>query len=58
VPLVPDDADEMAAREFEYHRIFNAAFEKQLGLSVDLGKLRKRPMPVIVVDHVELPTPN
>jgi uncharacterized protein (TIGR03435 family) len=59
-PQLPptDDPDERFNREFENHRIFNAAFEKQLGLSIDLGKLKKRPIPVIVVDHVELPTPN
>jgi uncharacterized protein (TIGR03435 family) len=53
-----DDPDVRADREFDYQRNFNAAFEKQLGLSIDLGKLKKRPVPVIVVDHVELPTPN
>jgi uncharacterized protein (TIGR03435 family) len=59
-PLLPpsDDPDERSNRDFEYHRVFDAAFEKQAGLSIDLGKLRKHPMPVIVVDHVERPTPN
>jgi uncharacterized protein (TIGR03435 family) len=60
MPLLPStsDPDEMANREFEYNRVFNAAFEKQAGLTIELGKLKKRPVPVIVVDHVELPTPN
>jgi uncharacterized protein (TIGR03435 family) len=60
MPLLPpsNDPDEKSNREFDYQRIFNAAFEKQLGLSIDLRKLKKRPVPVIVVDHVELPTPN
>ncbi len=58
LPSSPRDADEAAGREFEYHRVFNAAFEKQAGLRIDRGKLTKHPVPVIVVDHVELPTPN
>jgi uncharacterized protein (TIGR03435 family) len=60
VAMLPptDDPDEAANRTFEYQHTFNTAFEKQAGLSIDLGKLKKRPIPVIVVDHVELPTPN
>jgi len=59
-PLLPptNDPEEKSSREFEYRRSFHAAFEKQLGLNIELGKLKKRPMPVIVIDHVELPTPN
>lgn len=53
-----DDPGEQASHEFEYHRNFNSAFEKALGLSIDLGKFKKMPMPFIVVDHAELPTPN
>jgi len=54
----PNNADEAASQQFEFYRAFNAAFEKQAGLSIDMGKLTKHPMPVIVVDHVEIPTPN
>jgi bla regulator protein BlaR1 len=34
------------------------AWEKQAGLLIDLSKTKKRPGSVVVVDHVELPTPN
>jgi uncharacterized protein (TIGR03435 family) len=37
---------------------FREALEKQLGLIDNETKLQKRPMPVLVVDHVEMPTPN
>jgi uncharacterized protein (TIGR03435 family) len=59
-PMQPqtDDPDERSSREFESQRLFNIAFEKQVGLSIDRAKFKKRPIPVIVVDHVELPTPN
>lgn len=53
-----DDAGEKLARQAEDNRRFRAAFEKELGLTIDLGKTAKRPIPVIVVDHVEMPTPN
>ncbi|HEY7836960.1 MAG TPA: hypothetical protein VIC54_00005 [Terriglobales bacterium] len=29
-----------------------AAFQKQLGLNLDMTKLVKRPMPVLVIDHL------
>jgi uncharacterized protein (TIGR03435 family) len=34
------------------------AWEKQAGLVIDLAKTKKRSGTVIVVDQVELPTPN
>jgi uncharacterized protein (TIGR03435 family) len=34
------------------------AWEKQAGLLIDLAKTKKRPGTVVVVDHIELPTPN
>jgi len=37
---------------------FRDALEKQLGLIDNETKLQKRPMPVVVIDHVEMPTPN
>lgn len=59
-PMRPssEDPEDNLDREFDSQRIFNDAFEKQVGLSVDRGKFKKRPAPVIVVDRVELPTPN
>jgi uncharacterized protein (TIGR03435 family) len=51
----PDDADGIG---YQYQRAFRDAFEKQLGLTIDLGKLKKHPMPFIVIDRVEMPTPN
>jgi len=58
-PILPtSDLAEQTSRQYEFNRNFNAAFEKQLGLAIDRGKAKKRPLPVIVVDHVELPTPN
>jgi hypothetical protein len=35
-----------------------AAWEKQAGLLIDLSKPKKRPGTVVVVDHIELPTPD
>ncbi len=54
----PTTSDEAANNQFEFNHTFNAAFEKQAGLSIDKNKLSKRPISVIVVDHVDLPTPN
>lgn len=34
------------------------AFLKQLGLKLNLARPTKQPVPVLVVDHVETPTPN
>lgn len=34
------------------------AFQKQLGLNLDFTKLVKRPMPVLVIDHINQPTEN
>jgi uncharacterized protein (TIGR03435 family) len=53
-----DDPAESASRTFDYHRRFNSAFEKQLGLTVKPGKFTKRLVPFIVVDHVAWPSPN
>lgn len=53
-----DDEGGRVARQFAYERAFRDAFLKQAGLLIDLGKQAKRPLPVIVVDHVELPTAN
>jgi uncharacterized protein (TIGR03435 family) len=50
--------DEPVERQAEYQSSLKAAFEKQVGLIVNLGRLVKRPVPVVVVDHVELPDPN
>jgi uncharacterized protein (TIGR03435 family) len=54
--LTPDASP--AEREFAYQDVFRDAFEKQAGLRIELGKLKKRPITVMVVDHVEMPTPN
>ena len=54
----PADSAEQSAQRFEYNRTLSAAFEKQIGLSIDMNVQKKRPATVIVVDHVELPTPN
>lgn len=41
-----------------WERDWRGAWENQAGLLIDLAKTKKRPGQVIVVDHVELPTPN
>jgi uncharacterized protein (TIGR03435 family) len=56
--LVSSDPDERLNNELDYQANFKASFEKQAGLTVDLGARKKLPVPVIVVDHVEMPTPN
>lgn len=53
-----DDANERLNNEIEFQAGLKSSFEKQAGLTIDLGKRKKLPVPVIVVDHVELPTPN
>ena len=53
----PPGQDEFESKNnFAYS--WNSAWEKQAGLLIDRSKTRKRPGTVIVVDHVELPTPN
>jgi uncharacterized protein (TIGR03435 family) len=52
------DSADRSTQMFEYYQTFNKAFEKQLGLTIDMNVHKKRPTQVIVVDHVELPTPN
>ncbi|HWC98643.1 MAG TPA: TIGR03435 family protein [Candidatus Sulfopaludibacter sp.] len=37
---------------------WNSSWEKQAGLLIDRSKMKKRPATVVVVDHIELPTPN
>jgi uncharacterized protein (TIGR03435 family) len=56
--LVSTDPDERLNNELDFDANFKASFEKQAGLIVDLGSRKKIPVPVIVVDHVEMPTPN
>jgi uncharacterized protein (TIGR03435 family) len=53
-----EDSGERFNRQVEYEHAVRNAFEKQAGLTVDLGMMKKHPMPVIVIDHVEMPTPN
>jgi uncharacterized protein (TIGR03435 family) len=53
-----DPEEERIERMTGFQRRFRDAFEKQAGLIVDFGKQKKRPLPVIVLDHVELPTAN
>jgi uncharacterized protein (TIGR03435 family) len=50
--------DESSTRQAEFQSYTKAAFEKQIGLIVDYGTMVKRPVSVLIVDHVELPTPN
>ncbi|HUP04850.1 MAG TPA: M56 family metallopeptidase, partial [Bryobacteraceae bacterium] len=62
VPFQPhassNDPVEQLNNELDFDAGFKAAFEKQAGLSVNLGARKKLPVPVIVVDHLEMPTPN
>lgn len=44
--------------EISSERAWAEAWEKQAGLVIDRHKIKKRPGIVVVVDHVELPTPN
>ena len=57
MPAAADPGERLALQAENNSRV-KAAFEKELGLTIDLGKTVKRPLPVILVDHVELPTPN
>lgn len=49
-----DDLESQSNWEHDWRE----AWEKQAGLLIDLAKTKKRPGTVVVVDHVELPTPN
>jgi uncharacterized protein (TIGR03435 family) len=53
-----DDPEERRNNQLDFQANFRASFEKQAGLIVDLGSSKKLPVPVIVVDHMEMPTPN
>ncbi len=53
-----DGGGDFATRQLDYQNSLRAAFTKQAGLDIDLTRLRKHPLPVIVVDHVEMPDPN
>jgi uncharacterized protein (TIGR03435 family) len=52
----PGNDDPESKNDFAYY--WNAAWEKQAGLVIDKGKTKRRPAPVVVVDHIELPAPN
>jgi uncharacterized protein (TIGR03435 family) len=49
--------DEFDSQVIWQHDVRNA-WEKQAGLLIDLSKTAMRPDTVVVVDHVEYPTPN
>ena len=53
-----NDPDERLNSELDFDANFRASFEKQAGLTVDLGSRKRLPVPVIVVDRMEMPTPN
>jgi uncharacterized protein (TIGR03435 family) len=53
-----DGGGDFATRQLDYQSSLRAAFTKQAGPDIDLTRFRKRPLPVIVVDHVEMPDPN
>jgi uncharacterized protein (TIGR03435 family) len=45
-------------RKSNWNYAVKTGWEQQAGLSIDLSKTKRRPATVVVVDHVELPTPN
>lgn len=50
--------DQLDAIEEDYLRRREQAFLNQLGLKLTLSRPTKLPVPVVVVDHIERPTPN
>jgi uncharacterized protein (TIGR03435 family) len=42
----------------DWNYAVKTGWEQQAGLLIDLAKTKKRPATVVVVEHVELPTPN
>lgn len=52
----PSEDQLESQNNFEYAWL--QAWEKQAGLLIDRSKTKKRPATVVVVDHVELATPN
>lgn len=44
--------------ENNFNYDWKTAWEKQAGLTIDRSKPKKRPGTVVLVDHIELPTPN
>jgi bla regulator protein BlaR1 len=53
-PPGQDDLETQTNAEYAWRN----AWEKQAGLLIDRTKTKKRPGTVVVVDHVEFPTPN
>jgi uncharacterized protein (TIGR03435 family) len=49
--------DEFDAKS-NWNYAVKTGWEQQAGLLIDLSKTKQRPATVVVVDHVELPTPN
>jgi uncharacterized protein (TIGR03435 family) len=57
-PAAPTNADEQSDATFAFQTALHSGFEKQAGLNIDMRQKKKRPMLLLVVDHVELPTAN
>ena len=57
IPPPPQDATFQIKRQ-NRERALQHAFQKQLGLNLDLTRTVKRPMPVLVIDHLAPLSPN
>jgi uncharacterized protein (TIGR03435 family) len=57
IPPMPADAT-FQAKQQNRRLALKRAFQKQLGLDLDLTRTEKTPMPVLVIDHIEPPTAN
>lgn len=57
-PSTPANADEQSDAVFAFQTALHSGFEKQAGLNIDMRQKKKRSMSMLIVDHVELPTPN
>lgn len=63
IPMTFVQADALTPEEQQEHigDLYHAtdeAFRKELGLSLDPDSVKKRKLPTVVIDHVEMPTPD
>lgn len=54
----PVEGESPEVRQFEALTSMQSQMRKQLGINLDMTHTVKRPMPVLVIDHIEPPTAN
>jgi uncharacterized protein (TIGR03435 family) len=54
----PVEGESPDQRQFAAAKATQSQLHKQLGINLDMTRTVKRPMPVLVIDHIEQPTAN